>query len=233
MTVEMMQTLSLILYILAGVLAVTAIVLFIALRVPRIIGELTGSAERKAIENIRKQNVESASQDAEHHRTQMSGSQMTDKISRSGRLAQRETRMSEPHNRESLNRESLKSSASGTQKLGGQRQGSPSAETEVLHPGMGETELLRPAAGETEVLGRTAGETEVLNPDMVKPLLQIASVGETTLLPQTTPPTEPPTEPPAEGPVYGETSRLQAPEIRQEVTIDHEIQFSGSSEWIE
>lgn len=224
MTVEMMQTLSLVLYILAGVLAVVAIVLFLALRVPRIIGELTGSSARKAIENIRKQNVESASQDAEHNRTQMSGSQMTDKISRSGRLAQRETRMSE-----TPIREMLKSSASGTQKLGGQRQGLPSAETEVLHPGMGETELLRPAAGETEVLGRTAGETEVLNPDMVKPLLQTASVGETTLLPQTTPPAEPPSE----APVYGETSRLQAPEIRQEVTIDHEIQFSGSSEWIE
>jgi|GEM_PF-338937 len=227
MTVEMMQTLSLVLYILAGVLAVVAIVLFLALRVPRIIGELTGSSARKAIENIRKQNVESASQDAEHHRAQMSGSQMTDKISRSGRLAQRETRMSETPSRETLNRESLRRSGSGTKKLGVQK---PTAgETEVLRPGMGETEVLTNTAGETEVLRPTAGETEVLNPDMVKPLLQTASVGETTLLPQTTPPAEPPSE----APVYGETSRLQAPEIRQEVTIDHEIQFSGSSEWIE
>ncbi len=191
MTVEMMQTLSLVLYILAGVLAVTAIILFIALRVPRIIGELTGSAERKAIENIRKQNLDAANTDAENKRSMAADRHMTDKISRSGRLAQRETRMS---------------GVNATQKLGRQTVMS-GAETELLNPGMGETEMLRPVVGETEVLGPTAGETTLLNPAIL------------------------PTETSEDLPVHREPEQPQS--AHKDFSIDHEIQFSGSSEWIE
>ncbi len=57
MSVELLQTLSLGAYILAGVFLAVAIALFFLLDVPKLVGFLTGSAARKGIEIIRQQNA--------------------------------------------------------------------------------------------------------------------------------------------------------------------------------
>ena len=58
MSVEMLQTSSLVCFIVAGLFLIAAIVLFFLLDVPALVGELTGATERKAIESIRMQNEE-------------------------------------------------------------------------------------------------------------------------------------------------------------------------------
>lgn len=56
MSVELLQTLSVVAYIIAGVLLLVAIALFFLLNIPKLYGDLTGKNARKAIESIRQQN---------------------------------------------------------------------------------------------------------------------------------------------------------------------------------
>lgn len=56
MTVELLQTLSVVSFIVAGVLFLLAIALFFLLNVPKLFGDLTGATARKAIESIRMHN---------------------------------------------------------------------------------------------------------------------------------------------------------------------------------
>lgn len=56
MDVELLQLLSLMSYILAGVFFLVSIALFFLLGVPKLIGNLTGISERKAIKSRRQQN---------------------------------------------------------------------------------------------------------------------------------------------------------------------------------
>lgn len=55
MTVELLQTLSLIAYIVAGVLFLVAVALFFLLEIPKLFGYLTGTTAKKAIETISQQ----------------------------------------------------------------------------------------------------------------------------------------------------------------------------------
>lgn len=67
--------------VLAGVMLATAVLLFIILHIPRVVGYLTGTNERKAIEQIRMQNE---STEGEYYKTSFSDRQdvaLTDKIS--------------------------------------------------------------------------------------------------------------------------------------------------------
>lgn len=56
MSVELLQTLSTVAYIVAGVLLLVAIALFFLLNISKIFGDLSGKNAKKAIENIRKKN---------------------------------------------------------------------------------------------------------------------------------------------------------------------------------
>lgn len=56
MSIERLQSMSTIFYIIAVVLLFIAIALFFLLDIRRIIGDLTGITARKAIEDIRRQN---------------------------------------------------------------------------------------------------------------------------------------------------------------------------------
>lgn len=49
MTAELYQMISIVCFVLAGVLLLLSIVLFIKFRIPKVIGELSGTTERKAI----------------------------------------------------------------------------------------------------------------------------------------------------------------------------------------
>lgn len=55
MSFEILQTLSIISYILAAIMFVTAIILFFVLHVPKLFGYITGSSARKAISDIHSQ----------------------------------------------------------------------------------------------------------------------------------------------------------------------------------
>lgn len=55
MTIETYELLSLISFILAGIFAIVAIVLFIRFNIPKVLGDLTGRTRRKEIESLNRQ----------------------------------------------------------------------------------------------------------------------------------------------------------------------------------
>lgn len=73
-----------------GVFLVISIVLFFALRIPKVLSDLTGRTERKAIEAIRMQNEKSGDKSYQSSPVNLERGKLTDKISRSGRLIPRE-----------------------------------------------------------------------------------------------------------------------------------------------
>lgn len=86
MSVEYMQIISLVLYILAAVAFVLGVVLFFVLNIPRIFNDITGATARKAIENIRQQNEESGDKAYKSSHVNIARGRVTDKISSSGNL---------------------------------------------------------------------------------------------------------------------------------------------------
>ncbi len=138
--------------ILAIVMAVTAILLFILFRIPKVIGDLSGSNARKAIENIRNSNEESGNKTYKSSYVNSQRGKVTDKISPSGRIQQKTT-------------SDLKAGAMATSKIG-QAGNSPADETTVLGAEANETTVLGATTDETTVLSSPApqyGETMVLD----------------------------------------------------------------------
>ena len=86
MTVELLQTLSLVAYIIAGVLFLVAVALFFLLDVPKLYGELSGRTAKKAIEAIRQQNEASGNKAYKPSVVNAERGKLTDKITQSGRL---------------------------------------------------------------------------------------------------------------------------------------------------
>ena len=141
MTVELLQTLSLISYILAGVFLILAIALFFVLDVRKLIGDISGANARRAIENIRQQNESSGDKAYKPSPVNQARGRLTDKISQSGRLEPRVSGMG---------------GSPGTEKFS----------TTKLMPQAEETTILSTAASETTILSEgamTVGETTVLS----------------------------------------------------------------------
>lgn len=86
MTVELLQNLSIIAYIAAGVLFLVGIILFFMFDVPKLYGDLSGRTARKAIEAIRKQNENSGNKAYKPSPVNAARGKLTDKISPSGNL---------------------------------------------------------------------------------------------------------------------------------------------------
>lgn len=120
------------------IMALVAVILFFVLKIPRVVGDLTGSTARKAIEEIRKQNEQSGDKTYKSSAVNLQRGKVTDKISKSGRLMERGE------------------SPFGTGKITAQLDPSymPASETTVLDMG---------PANETTVLSEPAGETTVLD----------------------------------------------------------------------
>lgn len=137
MSVEQLQTLSLVSYIIAGVLVLAAIALFFLLDIKKVIGDVTGATARKAINTIREQNEASGDKAYKPSPVNAARGKLTDKISPSGRL--------EPQ----------------TAGIGGSP-GTEKFDTTKLMPPVEETTILDNAANETTVLSESAGETSVL-----------------------------------------------------------------------
>lgn len=128
--------------ILCGAMIVTSILLFILLKIPKVIGDLTGRTARKAIENIRNQNESSGDKTYRSSLVNQERGKLTDKISPSGRLIRNPT--------------DLLGGAMATEKIGTQQL--VSDETAVLDSGNETTVLtgeLENSGNETTLLAQT------------------------------------------------------------------------------
>lgn len=123
--------------ILASLMFILSIVLFFVLRISHVVGDLTGSNARKAIENIRSQNEASGEKIYKSSYTNINRGKITDKISPSGNLLK--------------NSNDTSVGAMSTEKI--------SVSMDVS----GETTLLE-ASNETTVLTSVSSDTTVLEP---------------------------------------------------------------------
>ncbi len=137
MSVELLQTLSLALYIVAGVLFLVGIALFFLLDVPKLYGDVSGRTAKKAIEAIRQQNESTGNKAYKPSAVNAERGKLTDKITQSGRLQSQTSGLPV---------------SVGTEKL----------DTSTLMPQSNETTVLAEAANETTVLEQPVGETTVL-----------------------------------------------------------------------
>lgn len=144
----------------SGLLLATSIVLFFVLRIPKVVSDLSGRTAKKAIEAIRMQNEQTGDKAYKSSAVNMQRGKVTDKISPSGRLQQREEtpfgtgRITEKISTSRLSREDL-------------------GETTVLASEGGETTVLDSGYGETTVLGGEYGETTVLGAQEMQPQPQM------------------------------------------------------------
>lgn len=76
---------------LAGLSLVIAVILFFALKIPSVIGDLTGSTARKAIESIRNQNEQSGSKTYKSSPVNRERGKITDRITATGTLIKNPT----------------------------------------------------------------------------------------------------------------------------------------------
>ena len=72
--------------ILAGIMFAVSVLVFFLLKIPTVIGDLTGANARKAIENIRNQNESTGDKTYRSSQVNRERGKLTDKISPSGRL---------------------------------------------------------------------------------------------------------------------------------------------------
>lgn len=77
--------------IIAGIMFIVTVILFIALKIPMIIGDLTGINARKAIENIRLYNENTGDKIYRTSTVNRERGKLTDKISPSGRIVKNPT----------------------------------------------------------------------------------------------------------------------------------------------
>ncbi len=121
MSIELLQTLSKVFFAISGVLLATSVALFFLLEIKKVVGDVTGSTARKAIENIRQQNEQTGNKAYKPSPVNKSRGKVTDKISKSGHLI----------------RNTVKSDISvGTSDLGEPPQSPAASETTVLAENM-------------------------------------------------------------------------------------------------
>ena len=89
MTIETMQTLSVIFFIAAAVMLLLAVAVFFLMRIPAVIGDMTGTTARKEIEEIRRKNEEPIGKGRNLSVSNRNRGIITDRISASGRLLKR------------------------------------------------------------------------------------------------------------------------------------------------
>ena len=127
--------------VLAGIMFVVSVAVFFLLKIPSVIGDLTGATARKAIENIRNQNEISGEKHYRPSQVQGERTQLTAKLSPSGKLIKDPTKPLY--------------GASKTEKIDTQRFISPNASAETIElAGDSETTVLVPEthADETTLL---------------------------------------------------------------------------------
>lgn len=134
--------------VLCGIMFVVSVLLFILLRVPKVISDLSGATARKAIQNIREQNERTGDKAYKVSAFNLERGKLTDKISPSGNVVQQAQQQMY----------GMDTSKIATQHLVEQGEFDQTSvlvnnETSVLEPQAGETSVLtEPIIGETSVL---------------------------------------------------------------------------------
>lgn len=148
---------------LAAVMLLVSVILFFALKIPKVISDLSGRTARRAIDDIRRQNEQSGDKSYKSSVVNAQRGKLTDKISKSGRLIKREANpFSTGVVTEKISTQRLPADAPA-EETSVLSQGN---ETAVLDSGYGETAVLDSGYGETAVLDSGYGETSVLQPAM-------------------------------------------------------------------
>ena len=135
--------------ILCGVMLVVSIILFILLKIPKVISDLSGATARKAIKNIREQNEASGNKAYKVSAFNEARGKLTDKISPSGNVI---------HQHQAQMR-GIDTTKISTQELQSEEHAS---ETTVLdNTGAGETSVLSEGmiSGETTVLSEATNDS--------------------------------------------------------------------------
>lgn len=147
MEIETLQTLSIICYIAAGVLFLLGIALFFVLDIKRVVGILSGSTARKAIEEIKRKNQSFGNSSMDE--VNLARGQITDKISPSGRIHLQNSAFAMSMETQKLNTAQLFPTSNETTVLNVQNLASSASETTVLSQ-------YNPASN-----GKTASELQV------------------------------------------------------------------------
>lgn len=164
--------------ILAAIMFIISVILFIVLKIPSVIGDLSGATARKAIEDIRNQNENTGDKTYKSSAVNKERGKLTDKISPSGNLiknpsggiwgAMATEKISTQKLAEDASNETTVLGSNETTVLGGNETTVFSAnETTVL--GSNETTVLSGGVGETTLLDSMPGmnETTLLSPSMM------------------------------------------------------------------
>lgn len=138
--------------ILCGIMFIVSILIFIFLKIPKVISDLTGATARKAIKNIREQNEASGDKGYKVSAFNEARGKLTDKISPSGNVIQQHQ----------MQMRGIDTTKIDTQEL----QVDETANQTTVLDSYNETSVLdNTGAGETSVLSEvmTSGETTVLS----------------------------------------------------------------------
>ena len=211
MTVELLQTLSMSAFIAAAVFFLLAVAMFFLFNIPKVVGEVTGSTARKAIEEIREQNEKTGNKAYRPSAVNAERGKVTEKITPSGKLEHKgkSTRL-----------------GMGTAKLS-KKDSAPVAEMPANIPGGNETTVLDAAGSETTVLAAAGNETTVLGTVANETTVLTAAGNETTVLVGAGAPVQP------QNTSYVPSALQYATPENSTVKTEYEISFLGSAEIIE
>lgn len=150
---------------LSGLMLIVSVLLFIFLKIPSVIGDLTGATAKKAIENIRNQNESSGDKIYKSSAVNRERGRLTDKISASGNITRYETNPlgGAMATAKIATQELIEDSQSNETTVLGAETGDGttvlSDETSVLD---NETNVLETSSNETTVLSSQGNQTEML-----------------------------------------------------------------------
>ena len=159
MTYDVYRYIFIVAAILCGIMFVVSVLVFILLKIPKVISDLSGATARKAIKNIREQNEASGDKAYKVSAFNEARGKLTDKISPSGNVVhQYHAQMrgidttkidtQELQVDEAVNQTSVLDQYNGTTLLGNEGVGETSVLTPLEQP-HGETSVLNPVATET------------------------------------------------------------------------------------
>lgn len=151
---------------LSAVLLATSVILFFVLKIPNVIGDLTGANARKAIAQIRNQNEATGEKTYQPSVVNRERGKITDKISGSGRLLRQRTSNLAGHGTTKLNTAELSEMALADQPIPVPEAYVPD-QTTVLDQTMPQTTVLSHAMPETTVLSQGPSETTVLDQEQL------------------------------------------------------------------
>lgn len=164
MTYDIYRLIFIVGAIACAVMFVVSVILFITLKIPNVIGDLTGRNAKKAIENIRKQNEASGGKGYKTSAVNLERGRLTDKMTPSGNLQKRGITSGFGVHTEKISTMKLEQQASV-----GMDTDNESNETMVLEQNYSNetTVLNQNYSNETTVLSQQdVGETTVLSSNM-------------------------------------------------------------------